>query len=54
VGSDAVDLAGLRVRVMGKGAKERSLPVGDLSAAALSRYLDEARPLLAFGEETER
>lgn len=45
-------LAGLNlsagyVRVMGKGRKERLVPLGDTAAAWLQRYLREARPALA-------
>ena len=32
------------VRVIGKGDRERRLPVGDVAIAALERYLDEVRP----------
>lgn len=34
------------VRVMGKGSKERLVPMGEEAAAWLQRYLREARPLL--------
>jgi integrase/recombinase XerD len=34
------------VRVMGKGSKERLVPLGDEAAAWLARYLREARPQL--------
>jgi integrase/recombinase XerD len=34
------------VRIMGKGAKERLVPVGDEALAWLGRYLREARPQL--------
>ncbi|HEY4138427.1 MAG TPA: tyrosine-type recombinase/integrase, partial [Casimicrobiaceae bacterium] len=35
------------VRVMGKGSKERLVPLGEESIAWLNRYLKQARPLLA-------
>jgi integrase/recombinase XerC len=35
------------VRVLGKGRKERTVPYGAPAARALSRWLTEARPLLA-------
>ncbi len=34
------------VRCLGKGAKERTIPVYDQAARSLERYLDEARPTL--------
>jgi integrase/recombinase XerD len=39
------------VRVMGKGAKERIVPVGKSALAAIARYQEECRPTLARGEE---
>jgi integrase/recombinase XerD len=39
------------VRVMGKGAKERIVPVGKSALAAIARYQQECRPTLARGEE---
>lgn len=41
-----LDLVEGWVRVMGKGAKERDVPIGSTAIEALARYLDEARPLL--------
>jgi len=43
---DRVDLDGRRVTVMGKGAKERGVPISDYAADALETYLREGRPLL--------
>lgn len=37
------------LRVIGKGDKERIVPVGELATRWLGRYLREARPLLAGG-----
>ena len=34
------------LRVMGKGSKERLIPMGDEASAWLTRYLREARPML--------
>jgi integrase/recombinase XerC len=44
---DRVDLPRRRLRVMGKGRKERQLLFGAPAASALGRYLDGARPILA-------
>ena len=41
------------VRVIGKGDRERRLPVGDVAIAALERYLDDVRPVLP-GQARER
>jgi site-specific recombinase XerD len=40
---DDVDLTGQTVRVLGKGRRERLLPFGDKTAAALDRYLRARR-----------
>jgi integrase/recombinase XerC len=40
---DDVDLDEQRVRVMGKGGREREVPVGDVAAGAIAHYLAWAR-----------
>jgi site-specific recombinase XerD len=42
-----VDIESRRVRVMGKGSKERIVPMGDPAASAMAIYLAEGRPALA-------
>jgi integrase/recombinase XerC len=44
---DALDLAGSRLRVVGKGDREREVPIGEAAATALARYLEHGRPRLA-------
>ncbi len=44
---DDVDLEGAAVRVLGKGSKERDVPVGRLAREAVSAYVTRARPSLA-------
>ena len=44
---DRLDLAHRRLRVIGKGNKERQLLFGSAAAKALQAYLAEGRPLLA-------
>jgi integrase/recombinase XerD len=39
------------IRARGKGSKDRLIPVGDLAAFFVRRYLQEARPGLARGRE---
>jgi site-specific recombinase XerD len=46
---DRVDLARRRLRVIGKGSKERELLFGGPAQRALEAYLSKARPLLAAG-----
>jgi integrase/recombinase XerC len=48
--ADDVDVDAQRVRVMGKGAKERIVPVGDFAAAAMQAYLARGRDRLAPSE----
>jgi site-specific recombinase XerD len=42
----AIDFEGEQLRVMGKGSKERILPIGEPAQRALRRYLDRARRAL--------
>lgn len=44
---DAVDFEAEQVRVLGKGSKERILPVGEPAQRALERYLQKGRRALA-------
>jgi len=41
-----VSLSQAAVRVIGKGDRERRLPVGEVAIGALERYLDDVRPAL--------
>lgn len=47
--STAVNLRQGVLRVLGKGARERVLPFGELAQDWLERYLDQARPALLRG-----
>lgn len=46
----AVDFDGEQVRVEGKGAKTRIVPVGEPALRALERYQTRARPALSVGD----
>ena len=41
------------VRVLGKGSKERLVPLGEEALAWIERYLREARPVLLAGRSTD-
>lgn len=41
-----IDLFGGYVRVMGKGSRERVVPLGSYALQALNKYINEARPFL--------
>src|SRR6202034_4160233 len=47
----AIDFDGEQVRVEGKGSKTRFVPVGEPALAAISRYLERARPALAQDDQ---
>ncbi len=47
---DDLDLGEASVRVVGKGDRERVVPVGDIAVAWLRRYLAAARPALAAAD----
>jgi integrase/recombinase XerC/integrase/recombinase XerD len=49
----ALDFESEQLRVMGKGSKERILPVGEPAQRALERYMQRGRPALA-GDPRER
>jgi len=48
--ANAVNLRQGVLRVMGKGSKERLVPLGEESQHWLQRYLDQARPQLVAGK----
>lgn len=47
-----VDLEASAIRCAGKAGRERRVPLRPSACAALARYLDEARPLLAPSDES--
>lgn len=49
----AVSLGEGLVRVMGKGSKERLVPLGEVAADWIMRYLREARPALLAGRHCD-
>ena len=50
---DALDLRARLLRVLGKGRRERVVPIGERAAEALDVYLDEGRPRL-LGKRPDR
>ena len=51
---DDLDLEGGSVRVIGKGDRERVVPVGDVAVAWLERYLDAGRPALLAADRSRQ
>jgi integrase/recombinase XerC len=49
-----VDLIGATVRVMGKGRRERFLPLDDATLTAVKRYLDKERPRHPSARSTDK
>lgn len=50
---DEIDRGNRTVRVTGKGSKERVVPYGAPAAAALDRYLDDARAAILAGTDPD-
>src|SRR5207244_3346785 len=50
--TDRIDLSARRVVVMGKGSRERSLPLSDFAVQALREYLAWGRPRMAPEEDS--
>jgi integrase/recombinase XerD len=48
-----LSLADGLVRVIGKGSKERVVPIGELARASLVGYLERGRPVLLAGRSCE-
>ena len=48
----SIDQGSLTLRVIGKGNKERVVPIGIPAMRALQHYLEKARPLLVEGKDT--
>jgi len=47
---DDIDLERRTIRVLGKGRKERTVPLGEPAIAALDRWLEHGRPAWATGD----
>ncbi len=50
----ALDLETGLVRVLGKGRKERLVPMGEMALARMGRYIEASRPALLKGKSSER
>jgi integrase/recombinase XerD len=51
---DELDMESGSVRLLGKGSKERIVPVGSYAREAVSAYLVRGRPVLAAGQGSSR
>ncbi len=49
-----IDLANARVRVVGRGNRERSLPIDQITLASIKVYLDRARPYLTRNDHDQK
>lgn len=50
--SEALDLEAGAIRVVGKGSRERVVPIGAAARTALVAYLEQARPVLLHGTQS--
>jgi integrase/recombinase XerD len=50
--NEGLDLEAGFVRVLGKGSRERVVPIGSAARAALTAYLEQARPVLLRGKSS--
>jgi integrase/recombinase XerD len=50
--TQALDLEAGHVRVLGKGSRERVVPMGSAARAAMMNYLERARPVLLRGRRS--
>jgi integrase/recombinase XerC len=51
--SDDIDFIGGVVKVFGKGAKERMVPIGETALSAVRKYLDKRGPLRSEGKDRD-
>lgn len=51
--TDQINLRQGALRVLGKGAKERLVPIGEMAIESLQRFVNDARPLLLNGRSSK-